>query len=123
MIGLCTDVLLFKTCGTCGGAGERFVYTDRDWCGDCGGAGEVAIDMSPAVTFFFNVSVAAGLFVAFRAGDNFGFHMGSDESQCTCQWSPTRGVPFQPSTRCEQEDDEPEPALFASMEDLDDVCF
>jgi hypothetical protein len=93
VISLCTDVLLFQTCGTCGGAGERPVYTDRDWCGDCSGGGEVAIDMSPVVTFFFNVSIAAGLFVA--AG----------------------------STRCESEVDGRGELNFCSMEDLDDVCF
>lgn len=50
-----------------------------------------------------NISVGAALFAAFRAGDNFGFHMGSDETQCTCQWAPGAGEPYHKSTRCEQE--------------------
>lgn len=51
-----------------------------------------------------NLRDAAGLCAAFRAGDNFGFHMGSDESQCTCQWSPnTRGEAYVGSTRCEHD--------------------
>jgi hypothetical protein len=50
-----------------------------------------------------NMAVVGALFAAFRAGDNFGFHMGSDETQCTCQWSPCSGLPYRGSTVCEQE--------------------
>lgn len=51
-----------------------------------------------------NLSVAGALCAAFRAGDNFGFHMGSDESQCTCQWSPNvNGEAYRGSTRCAQD--------------------
>lgn len=57
-----------------------------------------------------NLAMAGALCAAFRAGDNFGFHMGSDESQCACQWSPnTHGEAYRGATRCEQEQlDDPE---------------
>ena len=58
-------------------------------------------------TLAHNLATIGGLFAAFRAGDNFGFHMGEDQGQCTCQWSPGRGVPYVGVTRCEH-DDEPE---------------
>lgn len=52
-----------------------------------------------------NLRIAAFGAVMFKAGDNFGFHMGSDDfSQCTCQWSPGRGEPYRKSNRCEQEE-------------------
>lgn len=52
-----------------------------------------------------NLAVVGGLFASFRAGDNFGFHMGAEESsQCTCQWSPGYGVPYKGATRCEQDE-------------------
>src|SRR4051794_9911105 len=58
-------------------------------------------------TLAHNLAVAAFGAAMFKAGDNFGFHMGSDEfGQCTCQWSPNvDGEPYSGSTRCEQEDD------------------
>jgi hypothetical protein len=51
-----------------------------------------------------NLRIAAFGAAMFKAGDNFGFHMGEDSSQCTCQWTPGRGVPYQGFTRCEQDD-------------------
>jgi hypothetical protein len=50
-----------------------------------------------------NLRVIGALFASFRAGDNFGFHMGADETQCTCQWSPGSGEPYRQPNRCEQE--------------------
>lgn len=58
------------------------------------------------LTLGHNIAVVGGLFVAFRAGDNFGFHMGEDSSQCTCQWSPGRGLPYAGPTRCESDCDD-----------------
>lgn len=57
------------------------------------------------LTLAHNLSVAGFGALMFKAGDNHGFHMGADESQCTCQWAPGRGEPYRPSSRCEQEDD------------------
>jgi hypothetical protein len=55
-------------------------------------------------TLAANLKVVGFGATLFRAGDNFGFHMGSDESQCTCQWSPNvNGEPYVGSTRCEQD--------------------
>lgn len=53
-------------------------------------------------TLAHNLAMAGGLCASFRAGDNFGFHMGSDESQCTCQWAPGHGMPYAGAPRCEQ---------------------
>jgi len=53
-----------------------------------------------------NLAVAGFGFAAFRAGDHFGFHMGKDDSQCTCQWTPGRGVPYRGATPCEYEPDD-----------------
>lgn len=58
-----------------------------------------------ARTLAHNLSVAGFGALMWRSGDNHGFHMGADESQCTCQWAPGRGEPYRPSSRCEQEDD------------------
>lgn len=52
-----------------------------------------------------NLKIGGALCASFRAGDNFGFHMGSDDMmQCTCQWSPGCGEPFCMSRRCEQDE-------------------
>jgi hypothetical protein len=63
-------------------------------------------------TLAANLAIAGGLYASFRAGDNFGFHMGSDETQCTCQWSPGHDEPYRGASRCEQEliheDDDPD---------------
>lgn len=64
----------------------------------------VAIDISPLGTLAHNLSIVGALFASFRAGDSFGFHMGADESQCTCQWSPGHGEPYRGLTRCEQDE-------------------
>ena len=65
--------------------------------------------MSELATLGSNLAIAGALCAAFRAGDNFGFHMGADESQCTCQWSPnTHGEAYRGATRCEQEEYEDE---------------
>lgn len=62
----------------------------------------------------YNLAIGGALCAAFRAGDNFGFHMGSDDSQCTCQWRPNvNGDPYRGSTRCEQDD---------RTDDDDDEC-
>lgn len=60
-----------------------------------------------------NLEIAGALCASFRAGDNFGFHMGSDESQCTCQWAPGHGTPYKGWTRCEQDP-------FDEIEDYED---
>lgn len=66
-----------------------------------------------------NLAVAGFGALMWRSGDNHGFHMGSDESQCTCQWAPGRGEQYRPSSRCEQEEyyDEPE----VELDDFDDA--
>lgn len=61
------------------------------------------IEWPPLFILAHNLAVIGALFASFRAGDNFGFHMGADESQCTCQWAPSRGVPYRGMSRCEQE--------------------
>lgn len=55
-----------------------------------------------------NLAIGGALCASFRAGDNFGFHMASEEyGQCTYQWSPNvRGEPYRGSTRCEQDSDD-----------------
>lgn len=53
-----------------------------------------------------NLRIAAFGAAMFKAGDNFGFHMSEDSSQCTCQWSPGRGVPYVGPTRCESDCDD-----------------
>ena len=63
-----------------------------------------------------NLAVAGGLCAAFRAGDNFGFHMGADEWQCTCQWSPGCGEPYRGWTRCEQDEIAADYAERASLD-------
>lgn len=64
----------------------------------------IAWEVSEYATLAHNLAMIGGLFASFRAGDNFGFHMGADELQCTCQWSPSRGVPFFASKHCENDD-------------------
>lgn len=85
------------------------------WCPLC----ELHARLASLVTLAHNLAVAAFGAAMFRAGDNHGFHMGSDESQCTCQWSPNvHGEAYRGSTRCEQdvEDDD----YYARAADLDD---
>ena len=67
------------------------------------------------ITLAHNHAVGCALVASFRAGDNFGFHMGSDMdglSQCVCQWHPGTGEPYRGTTRCDQdlahEDDDPD---------------
>ena len=55
-------------------------------------------------TLVHNLAVAGFGATMFRAGDNHGFHMGADEMQCTCQWSPGYGDPYKGATRCEQDE-------------------
>jgi hypothetical protein len=57
-------------------------------------------------TLVHNLSVAAFGAAMFRAGDNFGFHMGEDQSQCECQWTPGRGEPYRGARRCESDCDD-----------------
>lgn len=59
-------------------------------------------------TLASNLAIAAFGAAMFKAGDNFGFHMGQEEyGQCTCQWSPNiHGEPYRGSTRCEQDSDD-----------------
>ena len=86
------------TCGICG--------YERGGLNDLTCACEHVDDLRAAMllTLAANLAVAGALCAAFRAGDNFGFHMGSDESQCTCQWRPNvHGEPYRGSTRCEQD--------------------
>lgn len=70
-------------------------------------------------TLAYNLKWAGALCASFKAGDNFGFHMGEDSSQCTCQWSPGAGVPYVGWTRCEQVY---ELAHEAGYPDACDVC-
>lgn len=56
------------------------------------------------LTLAHNLAVAGFGALMFRAGDNFGFHMGSDETQCTCQWSPGVEEPYRSASLCEQDD-------------------
>lgn len=88
---------LFEPC-------DEILYVDamerrdgRSWAG---------YDVSALATLAHNLALAGFGAAMFRAGDNHGFHMGEDSSQCTCQWSPNvDGEPYEGSTRCEFEDD------------------
>lgn len=96
-----SDMLWWQPCAHCRGNFSKFPGGFCEWCGN---TGEVAEDISPVVTLVHNLVIAGALFVAFRAGDNHGFHMGEDSSQCTCQWSPNvHGEAYKGATRCEQE--------------------
>ncbi len=70
-----------------------------DACQRIDGQSYVGFDVSALATLVHNVASAAFGAAMFRAGDNYGFHMGEDSSQCTCQWAPGRGVPYGGSTR------------------------
>lgn len=50
-----------------------------------------------------NLRIVGALFASFRAGDNYGFHMGEDSSQCDCQWRPGSGEPYRVAERCAYE--------------------
>lgn len=89
-------------CRHCKGSGWS-PWNHGSYCSICEGSGIGWFDRSRLFTLAHNLAVVGALFASFRAGDNFGFHMGSDETQCTCQWSPGRGEPYRGSTRCEQD--------------------
>lgn len=60
------------------------------------------------ITLAHNLAIGCALVASFRAGDNFGFHMGSDRDglgQCTCQWSPGYGEPYRGASRCVEDDE------------------
>ena len=83
---------------------SREVFSaDRVWRDHGANAVIVGWEVGWSATLAHNLAVAGFGAAMFRAGDNFGFHMGEDSSQCTCQWSPGRGVPYVGSQRCEHE--------------------
>lgn len=78
----------------------------------------VAFDVSALATLAHNLATAGGMSAMFRAGDNHGFHMGEDSSQCTCQWAPNlHGEAYRGFTRCEQ--DEADDDYYARRAELD----
>ena len=78
--------------------------TTCDWYRRVSHAGADCDMHERLATLAHNLAVAAFGAAMFKAGDNYGFHMGSDESQCTCQWAPGRGEPYRGATRCEQDE-------------------
>lgn len=60
-------------------------------------------------TLGHNFAAIGALFASFRAGDNYGFHMGEDSAQCGCQWYPSSGKPYVGATACENDPDPADP--------------
>lgn len=72
-------------------------------------------------TLVHNLAVAGFGALMFHAGDNFGFHMGADESQCTCQWAPGRGGPYRAPSWCEQDAADDDVFWREEAVDFDDI--
>lgn len=100
------EMLVEIECQRCKGDG----WPNDVECGACMGSGVRCFDVTWIARLVNNLAIGAALFLSFRAGDNFGFHMGSESDihQCTCQWSPGDGEPYIGATRCRIEEERDE---------------